>query len=96
VYSNLDYQAATEQHPNPATLPTAHELVLSNPLRCTPIARRGGPQWAVKIALCERQVFDGREVIFDDCLMMVLILSCSADGQMTQAKNHRRSAARMD
>jgi hypothetical protein len=34
----LGYQAATEEHPNPAMRPTAHELVLSNPLRCTPIA----------------------------------------------------------
>jgi hypothetical protein len=42
---------------------------------------------AVKIALCERQVFDGREVIFDDCLMMALILSCSADGQMTPGED---------
>jgi hypothetical protein len=35
---DVDYQAATEHHPNPAMRPTAHELVLSNPLRCTPIA----------------------------------------------------------
>jgi serine/threonine protein kinase/Leucine-rich repeat (LRR) protein len=34
----LDYQAATEQHSNPAMRPTAHELVLSNPQRCTPVA----------------------------------------------------------
>jgi serine/threonine protein kinase len=38
VYGDLDYQAATEQHPNPALRPTAHELVLSNSLRCTPVA----------------------------------------------------------
>jgi hypothetical protein len=38
AYRNLDYQAATEQHPDPAMRPTAHELVLSKPLRCTPIA----------------------------------------------------------
>jgi serine/threonine protein kinase/Leucine-rich repeat (LRR) protein len=38
VYRNLDYQAATEQHTNLAMRPTAHELVLSNPLRCTPVA----------------------------------------------------------
>jgi serine/threonine protein kinase/Leucine-rich repeat (LRR) protein len=38
TYRDLDYQAATEQHPNPAMRPTAHELVLSNPLRCTPVA----------------------------------------------------------
>jgi hypothetical protein len=35
---SLDYQAATEDHPNPARRPTAHELVLSNGLRCTPVA----------------------------------------------------------
>jgi hypothetical protein len=38
TYRDLDYQAATEQHSNPALRPTAHELVLSNPLRCTPVA----------------------------------------------------------
>jgi serine/threonine protein kinase/Leucine-rich repeat (LRR) protein len=38
TYRNLDYQAATEQHTNPALRPTAHELVLSNSLRCTPVA----------------------------------------------------------
>jgi hypothetical protein len=35
---DIDYQAATEEHSNPALRPTAHELVLSNPLRCTPVA----------------------------------------------------------
>jgi hypothetical protein len=35
---DVDYQAATEQHPNPALRPTAHELVLGNPLRCTAVA----------------------------------------------------------
>jgi hypothetical protein len=34
----VDYQAATEEHPNPALRPTSHELVLGNPLRCTPVA----------------------------------------------------------
>jgi serine/threonine protein kinase/Leucine-rich repeat (LRR) protein len=34
----LDYQAATEDHANPALHPTAHELVLSSGLRCTPVA----------------------------------------------------------
>jgi hypothetical protein len=35
---DVDYQAATEEHPDPAMRPTAHELVLGNPLRCTPVA----------------------------------------------------------
>jgi serine/threonine protein kinase len=35
---DVDYQAATEEHPVPALRPTAHELVLGNPLRCTPVA----------------------------------------------------------
>jgi serine/threonine protein kinase len=34
----MDYQAATEEHPNPAMRPTAHELVLGSGLRCTPVA----------------------------------------------------------
>jgi serine/threonine protein kinase/Leucine-rich repeat (LRR) protein len=38
THRNLDYQAATEEHPNFAMRPTAHELVLSNLLRCTPVA----------------------------------------------------------
>jgi hypothetical protein len=35
---DLDYQAATEHDSDPALRPTAHELVLNNPLRCTPVA----------------------------------------------------------
>jgi hypothetical protein len=35
---DIDYQAATEEHSDPALRPTAHELVLSNSLRCTPIS----------------------------------------------------------
>jgi serine/threonine protein kinase len=38
TYRDVDSQAATEDHPNPAMRPIAHELVLGNPLRCTPVA----------------------------------------------------------
>jgi serine/threonine protein kinase len=57
TYRNLDYQAATEDHCNPAMRPTAHELVLSNPLRCTPVAMvevepadKGKPELLVRAA----------------------------------------------
>jgi hypothetical protein len=52
MYRDLDYQAATEEHPNPAMRPTAHELVLSNSLRCTPIALKSQRDAAVPPSSC--------------------------------------------